>query len=294
MIQWRYMQRCDGAVSTVVSALLLLALVIAVITSINVRYVPQWTENAEHMHMRTVSKDMSQMKAGADLMIVSSAAVKEPFSAGMPITMGGGEIIFFNRYSSSSTLSINTRAVNMNIATELDGVTRQSDDIMKNMGCVDFLSNNYYYPNQRYSYECGGLAISQNNRSVMKMVPHISVSKSSDNIINVSIDAIKLSGSHQTISSNTMEEVYFSYSNSESLYNGSVLVDKLTLILETENSMAWQDYLSRIMQASKINEEQYSLSSNSTSTVLYISGITGADIRPIVNVHVFKVSLNML
>jgi hypothetical protein len=91
-----------------------------------------------------------------------------------------------------------------------------------------------------------------------------------------------------------MEEVYFSYSNSESLYNGSVLVDKLTLILETENSMAWQDYLSRIMQASKINEEQYSLSSNSTSTVLYISGITGADIRPIVNVHVFKVSLNML
>lgn len=289
-----YIQRSEEAVSTVVSAILLLALVIALITSINVRYVPQWAEDSEHLHMRSAIEDMSKLKSGVDLMLAASAMETGSFSAGMPVTMGGGEVPFFNSLPSSSTLLLNTRTVNMYLITGLAGMTQESGDLMRNMGSVDFLSNNDYYPNQRFSYECGGLAIGQNNRSVMKMVPHISVIMSANNTIDVTLDAVKLSGSQRTMSSNSMEEVYFTYANSDSIYDGSILVDELTLLVETENSMAWQDYLGRLMQASHLDAGQYSINYNDTATILQISGDTGADIRPRVNVHEFNVSLNVL
>ena len=287
-------QRSEDAVSTVVSAILLLALVVALITSINVRYVPQWTEDAEHLHMRSVIKDMSQLKSGVDLMLTASGTKTGSFSAGMPVTMGGGEVPFFSSLSSSSTLLLNTRTVNMYIVTELGGVNQDTGDMMKGMGSVDFLSNNDYYPNQRFSYECGGLVIGQDNRSVMKMVPHISVTESLNDTIDVTLDAVKLGGLQRTMSSNSMEEVYVTSSNSASIYNGSKLVDELTLAVESENSMAWQDYLSKLMQASHLDADQYSINSNSTTTVLHISGDAGADIRPMVNLHTFNISLNVL
>ncbi len=287
-------RRSEEAISTVVSAILLLALVIAVITSINVRYVPQWTEEAEQLHMRNTIKDMSQLKAGVDLMLTASATGNGSFSAGMPVTMGGGEVPFFNSFSSSSTLLLNTRAVNMYLTTRRGEVTQESGDRLKNIGSVDFVSNNDHYPNQRFSYECGGLAIGQNDRSVMKMVPHISVRSTVNDTIDVTLDAVKLAGVQRTISSNNVEEVYFTYMGSESVSDGSVPVDEMTLVVETENSMAWQDHLSRLMQASHLDAGKYSISSNSTATVLYISGNTGADIRLKANVHEFNVSLNVL
>lgn len=293
MLWKRYTDRSEEAVSTVVSAILLLALVIAVITSINVRYVPQWTEESEHLHMRSAIEDMAQLKSGVDLMLASSVSGHGSFSAGMPVAMGGGEVPFFNTLPSSSTLLVNTRTVNMYLITKRDGITQESGYLMRGMGSVDFLSNNAYYPNQRFSYECGGLIIGQNDRSVMKMVPHISVVRSENGTIYMNLDAVKLSGLQRTMSSNSMEEVYFTYTGSNSIYNGSVLVDELTLLVESENSVAWQDYLSRLMQASLLDTGQYSINSNATATILHISGDSGADIRPWVNVHDFNVSMNV-
>jgi len=109
MARRKYTGRSEEAVSTVVSAILLLALVVALITSINVRYVPQWTEDAEHLHMRTVTNDMAHLKSGVDLMLTASATGSNSFSAGIPITMGGGEVPFFSSLSSSSTLLLNSR-----------------------------------------------------------------------------------------------------------------------------------------------------------------------------------------
>lgn len=290
----KYTERSEEAVSTVVSAILLLALVVALITSINVRYVPQWTEDAEHSHMRTVNNDMAHLKSGVDLMLTASTTGSDSFSVGTPITMGGGEVPFFRSLSSSSTLLLNTRTFNMYVITELDGVNQGTEDIMENMGSVDFLSNNDHYPNQRFSYECGGLLIGQDNRSVMKMFPHISVTESLNNTIDVTIDAVKLGGLQRTMSSNSIEEVYVAYRNSTSFYDGSAPVDELTLLVESDNSMAWQDYLNKLMQASNLDADQYSINSNSTAVVLHISGDEGDDIRPIVNVHIFNVIFNVL
>jgi hypothetical protein len=145
-----------------------------------------------------------------------------------------------------------------------------------------------------FSYECGGWAIGQNYRSVMKMVPHISVRSTVNDTIDVTVDTVKLAGVQRTISSNNVEEVYFTYLYSEPIYDGTVPVDEITLVVETENSMAWQDYLSRLMQASHLDAGKYSINSNSTATVLYISGDAGADIRLRANVHEFNVSLNVL
>ena len=199
MARRKYTGRSEEAVSTVVSAILLLALVVALITSINVRYVPQWTEDAEHLHMRTVTNDMAHLKSGVDLMLTASATGSNSFSAGIPITMGGGEVPFFSSLSSSSTLMLNSRTVNMYMITELGGVNQNTGDLMKDMGSVDFLSNNNQYANQRFSYECGGLVLGQDNRSIMKMVPHISVTKSLNDTIDVTFDAVKLGGLQRTV-----------------------------------------------------------------------------------------------
>ncbi len=294
MARKKYTGRSEEAVSTVVSAILLLALVVALITSINVRYVPQWTEDAEHLHMRTVTNDMAHLKSGVDLMLTASATGSNSFSAGIPITMGGGEVPFFSSLSSSSTLLLNSRTVNMYVITELSGVNQNTEDLMKDMGSVDFLSNNNQYANQRFSYECGGLVLGQDNRSIMKMVPHISVTKSLNDTIDVTFDAVKLGGLQRTMSSNSMEEVYVASRNSISVYNGGLVVDEITLLVESENSMAWKDYLNKLMQASNLDADQYSIISNSTAVVLHISGDEGADIRPMLNVHTFNVSLNVL
>ena len=294
MARRKYTGRSEEAVSTVVSAILLLALVVALITSINVRYVPQWTEDAEHLHMRTVTNDMAHLKSGVDLMLTVSATGSNSFSAGIPITMGGGEVPFFSSLSSSSTLMLNSRTVNMYMITELGGVNQNTGDLMKDMGSVDFLSNNNQYANQRFSYECGGLVLGQDNRSIMKMVPHISVTKSLNDTIDVTFDAVKLGGLQRTMSSNSMEEVYVASRNSVSVYNGGLVVDEITLLVESDNSMAWQDYLNKLMQASNLDADKYSINSNSTAVVLHISGDEGADIRPMLNVHTFNVSLNVL
>lgn len=82
------------------------------------------------------------------------------------------------------------------------------------------------------------IVIGQDNRSIMKMVPHISVTESLNNTIDVTIDAVKLGGLQRTISSNSIKEIYVTSTNSASIYNGSTLADELTLLVESENCMA--------------------------------------------------------
>ncbi|RLF36540.1 MAG: hypothetical protein DRN03_03545, partial [Thermoplasmata archaeon] len=61
-------ERVDKAVVGIVVAVLLLGLIVAVMTMINLTYVPKWLKEVEASHMREVQNQFADLKYAIDML----------------------------------------------------------------------------------------------------------------------------------------------------------------------------------------------------------------------------------
>ncbi len=160
--------RDKSAIAGVIEALLLVALVSIVLSTIQLVYIPQIMEQKEAEHMDLVSNQISTLKSYMDLQAITSSSA--PIST--MITLGSREIPYFitaKSYGEISTIVDN----NFKIET-LPASPNFPSGIP--LTSIKYRAYNSYFVDQAYTLEGGGLIIQQETgESVMRVDPSIYV-----------------------------------------------------------------------------------------------------------------------
>ncbi|WP_094226607.1 DUF7289 family protein [Methanolobus psychrotolerans] len=288
----------DSAISSVVSAVLVLGILVSVITVVNVQYIPEWKTAAEQSHMDDIFYDMAEMKNEVDILSAYARAEHSTgLSIGIPIKMGGGSLPVFSSGKSGGRLAINEDTFNMHILATIPGPDYNSSSVLLDMGTVNYMSDNNFFVNQKYGYENGALILSQNNYSLMRLAPQMDM-KRTDNSTNITmtINVIDINGPKKSISSNSVEELNLRTNGSDSLYWEGILFTDVTITVETSYPFAWRSFFEWMAYDAGIDPVEYeiNISPDGKAVVFFLEGNTGEDIKLNVTKTLFDVRLNIL
>jgi hypothetical protein len=241
--------KSESAVSTVVSFVLLLGLFVTVLAVFNAHYIPEWKADAEKAHMDDVYDDMSQLKARADMLSLSSRLASSldensTISLSVPIKMGGGDIPIVGPTKSSGVLSVNDNIYKIDIT----GRNSTGSFIplgSYDLGTIGYSSNNGYYVDQTFAYENGAVIVSQRERSLMKLSPSFSIKNQSGSLLEVDLTLMEIAGDRVVITSNGIEEIKLTSNNWVEEFNSTKneSLTNLTISMNTSYPSAWAKYL---------------------------------------------------
>jgi len=171
-----------SAVAGVIEALLLVALVATVISTIQLVYIPEIMEQKEAEHMDEVENQFSHLKSVIDLQ--SQAEETGPISTA--ITLGSRELPYFVTARAFGRLHHIPEELSNNNIT----ISNASGRIkLFNLSSIEYQSVNAYYLNQHFILESGGVILKQDDGGeAMKIHPPVYFEKTDDNgniIINL-------------------------------------------------------------------------------------------------------------
>jgi hypothetical protein len=156
------------AVAGVIEALLLVALVAVIISTIQLVYIPDIMKQKEADHMDEVENQFSHLKSVVDL----QSQVKEQGPISSSITLGSRELPYFVTGRAFGRLSYTDDDENY---IEINDNSEQI-----NLNAIEFQSVNAYYLNQYYILEGGGVILKQDDGGeAMKIHPPITIENSS-------------------------------------------------------------------------------------------------------------------
>ena len=146
------------AVAGVIEALLLVALVAIIISTIQLVYIPEIMKQREAEHMDVVENQFSYLKSVIDL----QSTVQEDIPVSSPITLGSRELPYFVTARSFGHLTI------------MDSTSSKIDtEFFTNVPLTSILYEtvNSYYINQNYILEGGVLIVNQSNGESVLVEP---------------------------------------------------------------------------------------------------------------------------
>jgi len=155
------------AVAGVIEALLLVALVATVISTIQLVYIPEIMEQKEAEHMDEVENQFSHLKSVIDL----QCQAKETGPISTAITLGSRELPYFVTARAFGRLHhIPKELTNNNII-----ISNASGRIKPfNLSSIEYESVNAYYLNQNFVLEAGGVILKQDDGGeAMKIHPPV-------------------------------------------------------------------------------------------------------------------------
>ncbi|AKB73366.1 hypothetical protein MSLAZ_0105 [Methanosarcina lacustris Z-7289] len=240
--------RSESGVAVAVAAALLLGIVVAAMTTIQLNYVPVWKEDAEYAHMSDVWQDMARFKSNVD--ILAAGLEINPNSRlvlNSPVQMGGGDVPFIGGMKTGGTLAVNNDVSGMLIVVKDDqGGEYNSENILFYTGSVSYRPTNIHYVDETYCYENGALIVSRNDRSMMKLSPGIVLENGTGISINLSVRAVTLDGNRGVLASNSIEDMRLTCEGFGALYPNETAVKanitSVDLTIYTENPEAWEKY----------------------------------------------------
>lgn len=246
--------RSESGIATAVAAALLLGIIVAAMTTIQVQYVPVWKEDAEYAHMSVVWQDMSRFKSNID--ILAAGIEMNPNSRitlNSPIQMGGTDVPFIGGMKTGGTLIVNDGISRMWIEVN-DDVNGYSKQTLSNISSVSYRPTNIHSVEEIYCYENGALIVTQNGRSVMKLFPGIVLENGTGiSTVNISARIATLEGKRGVIASNSVENIKLTsqdfinvYDSDQEYTSGNTTIKanitSVDLTVYTENTEAWEKY----------------------------------------------------
>lgn len=246
-------KKSESGVAVAVAAALLLGIIVAAMTTIQLHYVPVWKEDAEYAHMSDVWQDMTRFKSNVD--ILAAGLEMNPNSRivlNSPVQMGGADVPFIGGIKTGGTLAVNNDISGMLIVVDDNMGGYNSDKTLFYTGSVLYRPNNIQYVDETYCYENGALIVARDGRSMMKLSPCI-VLENGTNIssVNLSVKTVSLEGKRGVTASNSMEDIRLTSRDFRTLYNGEYTsgnntvkanVTSVDLTVYTENTEAWEKY----------------------------------------------------
>lgn len=275
--------RSESATSTVVGAVLLLAIIVSIFSVIRIGYIPEWKNDAEYSHMNDVWGDMTELKSKIDLMTIVLASDPNSSSTvtmNVPFHMGGGDLPIIGTIKSSGTLSIANKDDYMMKVTAVSGENQIVKPI--SYGTVSYTSQNRYYVDQDFTYEGGALILSQGGRSSMMLYPSIRFSRTPANEYNVSINVVDIGKSTNSpadiISSNTGSFLRITGKEFDPLIDNDN-ISSFTFTVITDHPDAWYMYFQETVKNARItNDTNLTLEGNNVS-LTFPSKSSGKDLN---------------
>lgn len=154
-----FLSQCHG-VAGVIEALLLVALVAVIISTIQLVYIPEIMEQREAEHMDTVENQFSYLKSVIDI----QSTMGEDVPVSSPITLGSRELPYFVTARAFGQLDI------------IDQTQSQIDTdsfVDQILTSIQLDAMNSYYIDQDFILEGGGLIIKQADGEAMRIHPSI-------------------------------------------------------------------------------------------------------------------------
>ena len=178
----------NNAVSGVIEALLLVALVAIILATIQLVYIPDIMEDKETDHMSEVEKQFSYLKSTIDI----QSMTKEKIIISSPVTLGNNELPYFVTMSAIGTIEIydqddvgNYRIKILPVPT-LDDFpdTFISDYDGIPLTSIKYYAHNSYIDDYTYVFEGGGIIVKRPNEGML-VKPSIIVENTSDTRITI-------------------------------------------------------------------------------------------------------------
>ncbi len=246
--------KSESAAATAIMAILLLGLVFTIVSVVKLEYVPEWKNDAERDHMHGTLDDMVGVKTRIDILsrlMEFNNYSNYNISSTVPVDMGGGEIPFLEPSKSSGKLSVNTERYAMTIIPRSSSQAKMPYTL--ECGGITCYSENRQYPNQIFRYENGALILANEKSSVMRQPPAFII-EGNESSCTVIIQAVQLSGKHNSISSSTIIPLQLTGYRTEPVYdsddykNAGTNINAFNLTIATRYPDAWISHLNKIAQ----------------------------------------------
>ncbi|HMK46865.1 MAG TPA: hypothetical protein VK436_09585 [Methanocella sp.] len=266
-------RKSDSGLSTVVGAILILALIISVAAVVKLTYIPDVKKEAESEHMQHVIDGIYEFKSQVDTMQAASSS-GNAYSSTSRIEMGGGAVPGLDPSLSSGTLTVDPAYGTFSITAKYYNGTRAATRGTAPMGRLIYSSNNHYYVDQNVQYEGGMVLLSQQSGRVMLASPPVTISRDPNDISRpvIAINPPRINGSPQTVGStgeSTVKSTVLPVSNVLNAMN----VTMVNITVQSDNAQQWYDYFGQIMAASGLaNNTNYKLTINQKTVNLNVTG----------------------
>ncbi|MBN2603590.1 MAG: hypothetical protein JXA91_05625 [Candidatus Thermoplasmatota archaeon] len=247
------------AVAGVIEALLLVALVSVVLSTIQLIYVPQTMEQREADHMDEVENQFSFLKSVIDL----QSMVGENVPISSPITLGSDELPYFVTARAFGQLDVidESRTSSRITSDFISGITLTS---------IRYEAFNAYYIDQIYILEGGSVIVKQPDGETVIIEPSIKFENRSTEIrIYYSLPLIKGVEGKNSISGYKNQFIRTNYS-SKTTYAGATTFIRIY----TDYLDAWNDSFNKMLEE-EINNGYILVRKYPLSSPQYVSITTG-------------------
>jgi hypothetical protein len=282
----------DVALSEVIGFVMLLAIVIMALTLYMIYVVPISGREAEITQVNRISEQFTDYKFTLDnirtSMLVNNLS---PVMTSTSIYLGtpGGNtgasglfIYLLKPTSSSGTLAINNTGDTFDIdSSSYHSIKSAVGEFPINVTALEYRSSNNYWIQQRYSYQLGGVFLSQTDGVTNRIMPLISVTNSSNKSLVVNVVPVQIVGGG-SISGNgptrldTRMRVLPKYNISTDPYISNKYVNLSYTTADGVTAQAWQKIFRDIASQEKLDSAAYTISSSTNSGKTTVSmNITG-------------------
>ena len=220
------------AVAGVIEALLLVALVAIIISTIQLVYIPQMMEQRESDHMDDTENQFSYLKSVIDL----QSMVKEDVPISAPITLGSRELPYFVTARAFGQLDI--------IDEDRTDDYILTDSLNVPLTSIKYKAHNSYFTDQTYALEGGCVIVKQPDGETVKIEAGITIRNESSEIkISYSLPVITgISGKNSTSGyKNCFIRTNYS---SQIVYSGSTTFIRIN----TDYLDAWNVSLNKLLE----------------------------------------------
>jgi hypothetical protein len=241
------MWRSDNAVAGIVTAILIVGLLVIVISLIQTIYVPKWMEGKESEHMNQVADQFSRLKYAIDIHS-STKMTNTPISTS--ITLGSKELPYLMSIRAFGSLEIEDGRCVITITN--DEITPYSYSV----GTIKYSSENAYYVDQEYIYECGAVILSQSLGNTLLIKPSFSVELQDTiaiyfNVVNV----IPIAGKDR-ISGFGTYPIQTEYLSS----NATTKINNIeSILIETKYTTTWNSYIESTVIKAGLFDTEYTI-----------------------------------
>jgi hypothetical protein len=310
----------DVALSELIGFILLLGLVLIALTLYTVYVVPVNGREDEIAQMSYVKEQFTDYKLMVDALwtsrlinvngvnpmypvlnvtpMISSTTLK--LGTGGKTQLGGTSLMLVTPISSTGTLSVNTTGDTFNIETNSYNSSVNNGEFPIKISALVYNSNNYYWIQQQYSYQLGGVILSQDNGAINCISPLISITNAAGNSTVVTIVPVQVFG-NGSVSSNgpvrvdTRQRIVSDYIISSTLYRNNQWVNISITTANNATAAAWQNIFRNIVANEQISSV-YTIKSAwdplSKRTTVYIQ-INGTPPNPLVSLYVQRAEFDV-
>ena len=227
----------NSAVAGVIEALLIVALVAIIISTIQLTYIPEIMSQREADHMRETSNQFSYIKSIIDL----QSTTKQNTPVTTTLDLSCGAIPYFVTMASTGELRI--------IEDSKYEINIDFDATQIPLTKINLTSyNNYYLDGDdiNFALEGGAVFLKQEEGSAMRVPPSISV-ENETNDINIYYDIpiiVGVEGKTQ-VAGNEIVHIRSNYSSADSSYLSDT--DVTNLKIYSDYAEYWYEYLNEIL-----------------------------------------------